>query len=265
MVDAVAPGPARLLYATGARRSLYFRCFLRALLGVLLSIALGLAISNLIERDQHSSLILDIGLMLAFLFGLWFLIRLIVHLVRIFTRRTVSVRLYDKGILWSEKGRMHKHRWTEVVRFREGARALRLFGRPLLEWGAQTLTMEDGSEYRFSPYLGDVEAFALYVRPYAAHVTSLRMGKALRKEQPVKLSEKLVIYPGGVAIRRTEVPWAELRVTVDSSFRRITLRRVQPGVKSKILTRMPVYSLDNAGGFVEIARPQIESFSQRLD
>lgn len=265
MVDAVLPSAARLLYATGARRGLYVRFFLRALLGVLLAIALGVAVTNLAERDQQFTLLLNIALLLAIVFGLWFAIRLAVQFVRIFTRRSVTVYLYDKGLLWSEKGHTSKHRWAEVVRFREGARAVRLFGRPLIEWGAHILTMEDGSEYRFSPYLGDVEAFAQYVRPYASHITSLRMGKALRQEQPVKLSDKLVIYPGGVAVRRTEVPWAELRVTVNDTYSRITLRRVRPGARPKVLTKMPVYSLDNAGGFVEIARPQIESFSQRLE
>ncbi|MFN8377659.1 MAG: hypothetical protein U0452_03210 [Anaerolineae bacterium] len=265
MMDAAPPTTARLLYTTGARRGLYIRFFLRALLGMVLAILLGVAVTNLMQREPQTSVLLQLALLLAILFGLWFAIRLVVQLVRIFTRRSATVRLYDKGIVWSEKGRTTKHRWTEIVRFREGARALRLFGRPLLEWGAHILTMEDGSEYRFSPYLGDVEAFAQYVRPYASHVTSLRMGKALRREQPVKLSDKLVIYPGGVAYKRAEVPWAELRVTVDPGFEQITLRRLQAGVKPKTLARMPVYSLDNAGGFVEIARPQIESFSQRLD
>jgi hypothetical protein len=79
----------------------------------------------------------------------------------------------------------------------------------------------------------------------------------------VKLSDQLVVYPGGVAWKRVEAPWAELRVTVDPDWRQITMRRVQPGVKPKTLARMPIYSLDNAGGFVEIARPMIESHSQR--
>ena len=265
MIDAPVPSPARLLYTTGARRGLYIRFFLRALLGVLLAIALGLAAMELAQRYPQLNPLLNLALLVAFVFGLWFAVRLAMQFVRIFTRRTVAVRLYDKGFVWSEKGHATKHRWSEIVRFREGARAVRLFGLPLFEWGAHVLTTEDGSEYRFAPYLGDASAFAEYVRPYASHVTSLRMGKALRSEQPVKLSEQLVIYPGGVAIRRSEVPWAELRVTVDPDFERITLRRARPGARPKILKRMPVYSLDNAGGFVEIARPQIESFSQRLE
>jgi len=265
MVDAAIPSAARLLYATGARRGLYVRFFIRALLGLLLAIALGLAVTNLAAKDDQNSLLLNLGLLLAIAFGLWFALRLVVQLVRIFTRRSVTVRVYDKGLLWSEKGHTTKHQWPEIVRFREGSRALCLFGRPLIVWGAQILTMEDGSEYRFSPYLGDTTVFAEYVRPYAAHITSLRMGKALRQEQPVKLSDKLVIYPGGVSVRRTEVPWAELRVSVNDRYSRISLRRVRPGSKPKVLAKMPVHSLDNAGGFVEIARPQIESFSQRLE
>jgi hypothetical protein len=113
--------------------------------------------------------------------------------------------------------------------------------------------------------MGDADVFAEYVRPYAAYVTSLRMGKALRREMPVKLSDSLVIYPGGIAVQRVEVPWAELRITVDADWRTITLRRVQPGKKPKVLTRVGTTAIDNAGGFVEIARPQIESHSQRLD
>ena len=147
--------------------------------------------------------------------------------------------------------------------FNEGARAFRLFGRRLLEWGAHTITVENGREYRFTPPMGDATAFAQYVRPFAAQVTSRRMSRALNQEQPVKLSDQLVVYPGGVAWKQVEAPWAELRVTVDPDWRQITMRRVQPGVKPKLLARMPIYSLDNAGGFVEIARPMIESHSQR--
>jgi hypothetical protein len=263
MIDSTPPAAARLLYATGSRRRLYVRYFLRALLGVLVAVALGIAVTAVVERGQITPLLGNLILLVSLVFGVWFSIRLVIQLVHVFTRRTVTVRLYDKGFVWSAKGRTDKHRWNEIVRYREGVRAFRVFGRPLLEWGAHILTVEDGSEYRFTPAMGDAQAFAEYVRPYAAHVTSLRMGKALRKEQPVKLSDRLVIYPGGVAWKRAEIPWAELRVTVDPGWAQITLRRVQPGVKPKVLARMPTSSLDNAGGFVEIARPQIESFSQR--
>jgi hypothetical protein len=263
MVDGASPASARLLYATGSRRRLYVRYVLRALLGVLAAVALALAVTAVAERQQMAPLYSNLILLIAIIFGAWFAIRLTVQLVHVFTRRTISVRLYDKGFVWSEKGRVSKHRWNEVVRFREGARAFRLFGRPVLEWGAHILTTEDGSEYRFSPAMGDATAFAQYVRPYAAHITSLRLSKALNREQPVKLSGQLVIYPGGVAWKRAEVPWRELRVTVDPAWKQITLRRVQPGLKAKVLARLPTHSLDNAGGFVEVARPQIESFSQR--
>jgi len=48
-------------------------------------------------------------------------------------------------------------RWVDG---REGAKALRLFGRPLIEWGAQVITVEDGNEYRFTPALGDSGGFS---------------------------------------------------------------------------------------------------------
>jgi hypothetical protein len=259
-----APSTARLLYATGTRRRLYVRFFLRALLGVVAAIAAGLAVSAIAGRGQLPPLIANLLLLIAFLAGLWFAIRLVVQLVRVFTRRTVAVHLYDKGFLWTEKGVTTRHRWGDVVAFREGVRAVQVFGRRWLERGAHTITVENGREYRFTPAMGDADAFAQYVRPYAAHVTSLRMGRALNLEQPIKLSDKLVLYPGGVAWKRAEVPWAELRVAVDGDWSQITLRRVQPGVKPKVLARLPLYSIDNAGGFVEIARPMIESHSMRV-
>lgn len=263
-MELTTPTTARLLYTTGVRRSLYVRYFLRALLGVLAAVAVGLALAAGERRGLVSPLIANLGALLAFALGLWFSLRLVARLVQLFSRRSVTVRLYDRGIVWYEKGRTTKHRWSEVIRYREGIRAVRLFGRPLLTWGAHVLTTENGNEYRFTPGMGDARVFAQYVRPYCSHVTSLRMGKALRSDQPVKLSERLTIYPGGVAVGKTEVPWAELRVTVDPSWRRITLRRMQNGGRPRIIARFPVHSLDNAGGFVEIARPQIESFSQRL-
>lgn len=265
MFDPAQPATARLLYATGSRRRLYVRYFLRALLGVLAAAALVLAVSAAAGRGQLPPLFANLTLLTAIVIGVWFVFRLVIQFVHLFTRRTVAVHLYDKGFLWTEKGVTTRHRWSDVVAFREGVRAVRVFGRRWLEWGAQTITVENGRAYRFLPSMGDATAYAQYVRPYAAQVTSLRMGRALNKEQPIKLSDQLVLYPGGVAWKRAEVPWSELRVTVDPDWSEITLRRVRPGVKPKVLARMPVTSLDNAGGFVEIARPMIESHSQRLD
>ncbi len=266
MMDATtSAAPSRLLYSAGVRRSRYVRLFMRALLGILAALALGLMLTLAEERGFLPPLVTNIGLLIAFGFGLWFAIRAVVQLVRIVSRRSVTVRLYDKGFVWFEQGHSAKHQWREIVRFRQGARALRLFGHPLVEWGAQVLTVEDGSEYRFTPALGDAEVFAQYVRPYSARVTSLRMSKALRNEQPVKLSDRLTIYPGGVAVGKTEVPWAELRVTVDPGWKKITLRRLQRGSKPRVIARFRVGTIDNPGGFVEIARPQIESHSQRLE
>jgi hypothetical protein len=266
MIDsAVSTAPSRLLYTAGVRRSRYFRLLLRAMLGVLASLVLGVILVLAADRGLLPPWIAGVGQLLAFAFGVWFVFRAVVHLVHFITRRSVTVRLYDKGFVWYEHGHVDKHRWAEIVRFRMGARALGLFGYPLLDWGAQVLTVEDGSEYRFTPAMGDVEVFAQYVRPYSARVTSLRMGKALRADQPVKLSERVTVYPGGVAVGKAEVPWAELRVTVDPGWKKITLRRVQPGSKPRVLARIGVGAIDNPGGFVEIARPQIESHSQRLE
>lgn len=262
-MDAItSTAPSRLLYTAGVRRSRYFRLFLRALLGVAAAVALALLLIFAAEHGYLPTAAASLGQLAAFAFGLWFVMRAVVHLVHFISRRSVTVRLYDKGFVWYERGHTDKHRWAEIVRFRQGARALRLFGHPLLEWGAQILTVEDGSEYRFTPSTGDAGVFADYVRPYSARVTSLRMGKALRADQPVKLSERVTIYPGGVAVGKAEVPWAELRVTVDPGWRRITLRRIQPGAKPRVLARLRAGDIDNPGGFVEIARPQIESHNQ---
>ena len=104
MLDSAPPATARLLYATGMRRRVYVRFFLRALLGVLAALALGLAVITVAERRQIPPLYTNLILLIAILFGAWFSIRLVVQLVHVFTRRTVAVHVYDKGFLWTEKG-----------------------------------------------------------------------------------------------------------------------------------------------------------------
>lgn len=256
-------GPSLLLYTAGVRRSHYFRLFLRALLGVAAAIALAVILVLAAERGFLPPTLASLGQLIAFAFGVWFILRALVHLVHFISRRSVTVCLYDKGFVWYEHGHANKHRWPEIVRYRQGARTLRLFGHALLKWGAQVLTVEDGSEYRFTPSMGDTSVFAEYVRPCCARVTSVRMSKALRADQPVKLSERVTIYPGGVAVGKAEVPWAELRVTVDHDWERITLRRIQPGAKPRVLARLRAGSIDNPGGFIEITRPQIESYNRQ--
>ena len=89
--------------------------------------------------------------------------------------------------------------------------------KPLVQWGAHKLTMQDGRVLKIDSKYGDMRKLNQILRRAAAHVTGMEMGKALRAEQPVKLNSKLTIWPGGIEVGKTEIPWSELDVKLKGS------------------------------------------------
>lgn len=245
--------PTRLLYQTEVRRGLYIRRCLRMLLGGVASLGAGIALHEAGNRALAAPILIDIGLLAAILLGVWFSIRFIVNLVRSITRRSLIVRVYNKGLLWQQGDRI-SYRWGQVMRFREGARGLYVFNQPIVQWGAHTLTMDDRRALKFKPRYGDARLFVRAVRPYAARATASRMMNTLNEDKPVRLHPRLVVYPGGVAAAKTEIHWSELNAQVKGN--RLVIRRVLPGKGARAIRRYPLYRVDNVGGFMEIVAGQ---------
>lgn len=251
---------ARLIYTVTVRRGRYIRLFLRALLGSLAAVAAYLALNEVVARGLidpvANAALLDLGRTVAIVVAAWLGARALYHLVLALVRRTETISVYHQGVAWGTKRRSQKQGWSQVTTFRESARALRVFGQPLLQWGAHVLTFEDESELRFRPYHGDPRQFARVVRPYAARITSTKMGQQLREERPVRLHRRLTIYPGGIEAGTKEIHWDDLHLRVERHRlivrQRDAERQARGKTPWKVVARYSIDRVDNVAGLLEL-------------
>jgi hypothetical protein len=215
----------RLLYTTTVRRGKYVRLFLRTLLGSLAAIAAYLVLEEVAARGLidpvSNAALIDLGRTVAIVVAAWLGARAVYHLVLALVRRTETISVYHQGIAWGTKSRSEKRGWSQVATFRESARALRVFGLTLAQWGAHVLRFDDETVLRFRPYHGDPRQFARVVRPYAARITSSKMGQQLREERPVRLHPRLERQARG------KMPW-------------------------RVIRRYPLAQVDNVAGLLEL-------------
>ena len=249
---------SHVLFSAEIRRSRYLRRFIWLLLGTLTTAAAYVALVEASSRGLASLLLLDIGKAVAIVLGGLLAARGLYNLILTLVRRSESLQLYSKGFLWTRGGKTYKYRWTQLARFREGARGLYLFRRPLLTWGAHTLEMDDERVFRFGSIHGDTRLFARVVRPYAAYVTSVKMSRALRDDRPVRLHPRLTLYPGGVEAGKSEIRWSEVNATVKNG--RLLVRRSNQDKPAKTIRRYGLHRVDNVGGFLEIVNSTHRQF-----
>lgn len=252
--------PARVLFSMEVQRSRYFRRFILLLVAALATAGAYLALEQAAARQLADALLLDLGKAAAIVLLVLLAVRGLYNLLLTFIRRSESLNIYNKGFIWTRDGRAYKYRWTDLVRFREGARAVSLFNRPLLQWGTHVLQMEDERTFRFRALHGSPRAFARVVRPYAAYVTSVKMSRLLREDRPVRLHPRLTLYPGGVEAGKTQIHWSELDLLVKGG--RLVVRRRQ-GKNVKTIRRYPISSVDNVGGLLDLVKGADRLYRQK--
>ncbi|MFN8371715.1 MAG: hypothetical protein U0694_02400 [Anaerolineae bacterium] len=239
-------------------RKRYFRRFTLAFIAALACAAAWFALEQAGTRGLIDPALLGIGQIVSLVVLALFAARALVSLLIWLRRKNESLRMFDQGFTWTQGKDTYKSSWHKLVSFREGARALRIAGRPLVQWGAHKLTMHDGRVFEFSSAHGDPREFARAVRPYIAEVTGTRMGKALRAEKPVKLHPKLIVWPGGLEIDKLKIPWTELDVKVGGG--RMTVFQLNKNGKFKPVHHYPVPRIDNISGFVELATSTMRNY-----
>lgn len=251
-----APAP-RVLFTAEVRRSRYFRRFMWMILATLTTTGAYLALNQAALQGLADPLLIDGGKAVAIVLGGLLAVRMLYNLILMLIRRSEALLLYNKGFLWTKGGKTYKYRWTNVRRIREGARGIYLFRRPLIQWGAHTLEMDDEQVFRFRARLGNPRLFAHVVRPYAAYVTSIKISRELRDDRPVRLHPQLTLYKGGVEAGNTQIHWAEVDATVKRG--RVQVRR-RDAKGYKTIRRYALHRVDNVGGFLEVVNSTHRQF-----
>ena len=247
--------PKLLLEVTVDRRR-YWRRFRLSLILFLVGAGALAALTVAQERGLVDGNTLDIGRLAAIAISALSFIRGIINFIRWISRRTETVRFFNRGFTWERSGEKQQYSWGKLRTLREGGHGIYIGQRPLLQWGALTMTMSDNLVLKLTPAHGDLKQIAKVIRPYAAEVTGIRMGRQLREEKPVRLHPKLILWPGGLQVGKQELPWQSLNVSVKGN--QLVIRAKNKG-KVRTVRRFNIGSIDNLGGFVELANTTIRT------
>jgi hypothetical protein len=247
----------KLRYEKIIRRSLFFRRFAWSVLGAVAGVGAWAALEEAASRGLVDGNLLLVGRVVSLIVFALFALRALVSLWRGFRRRSETLRLFDKGLLWTTPKQTYKYSWSQLEAYREGGHGLYLGKKPILQWGALRLKMADGQVFRITGAYGNLREINAIIRRYAAHFTGIQIGRLLREEQPVRLHRRLTVWPGGIEAGKHEIPWSEVEV----SLRNGRLSILQKNKKGKFQTvrRYNAGNVDNVGGFMELAKSTIRN------
>lgn len=250
----------KLVYAASVQRRKYIRRFFFSLLA---AVAVGGALlALLVAADRRaggvSPTIYLVGQGVALMMLIIIVLRGLANLWWSLRRRTEQLRFLDKGFVWQRGKQEYKYGWGKLLSIREDTRVIALGKRPVLQFGAHRLVMDDGERFNVTGAYGDTRAFIKAVRKYAAAATGTRMGHMLRDEQPVRIHPRLTVWHGGVEIGKTELSWADIDMQVKNG-KLIVYRKDAKG-QFKPYKRFNVRRVENLGGFMEVAKTTIRHY-----
>jgi hypothetical protein len=254
------PRKPKLVFQATIRRKRFFRRFAWSILAAVAALAAVLALDFSAGRgliDRRLALAGSvIGVVLVLLFG----VRAALNLWRWLKRRDEDLRFFDKGFVWIKGKDQYKYSWSQLDLYREGASGIYFGKRPFIQWGAHSLTMLDGRNFKVTGAYGNLRAFTDATRRYAARITGTRMAQTLREELPVKLHPKLTLWPGGIEAGKVEIPWSEVEVRVRNG-RVIILKKTKSG-KFHTIRRYNMKQVDNVGGLMDVATSTIRNYQR---
>ncbi len=247
----------KLIYEVVVERKPYFRRFRLAMIGFLAGAGAVFALNEAYARQVADTNLLNIGWLVAVVVSGLLFLHAVINLVRGWTRRNETLRFFNQGIVWTQEAATERYGWSKLATLREGGRGLYVGKSPLVQWGAHTLTMDDGRVFRITPRYGNLREIGAVMRPYAARVTGMNMGRTLREEEPVQIHPRLIVWPGGVQVGKREIPWTDMDVRLKNG--RLTIR-AKDGKRFKVVRTFPAHTVDNMGGFVELATTTIRNY-----
>lgn len=252
--------PAKLLFEVTIDRRKYWRRFRFLLIILLMAVLAWFALPRAAARAAVDPRVLAVGQLAAAVIILLASVRGLINLIRWRSRPNETLRFFNKGFTWERAGDTAKYSWNRLQTFREGGRGLYIGKQPLVQWGVHTLVMADKRTFKLRPRHGDLRQMARAIRPYAAEVTGTYMGRRLRQDKPVRLHPRLVAWPGGLQVGKQEYPWGALNVAVE---RGSLVIRAKDNGKVRTVRRFDTHTIDNLGGFMELATTTIRNHRQR--
>ena len=251
------PRTPRLVFQSTIQRKRYFRRFAWATLTSVAAIGAVVALDYGAGRNLVDRRLLWAGAVAGSALAVLYGFRAIVNLWRGLRRRSEDVLFFDKGFVWTRGKDQSKYGWSQLESYREGGHGIYAGSRPLIQWGAHTLTTLDGRVFRVTPAHGSLRQFTEATRRYAARVTGTRMARMLREDEAIRLHPSLIVWPGGIQAGKVEIPWSKVEVRVRNG-RLVILERGKSG-KFHVIRRYNMSGIDNVGGLMDLATSTIRN------
>lgn len=238
----------RLLFEAQFKRNRYFRRFMWMVLATVASLAAWIALDEVAGRGEADADLLNIGKWVALAAAALLALRAIFNLITYFRTRTETVRVFDRGIIWTRgKKSEFKYQWPHVKSFTEGIHRRPLFGKR----GAQVLLMRDGKTLQFKPRLGDAVEYTEIVRSIVAELTAERMTRALREGKAVTVHPKLAMNKSGVIAGKNKIRWSQ--VDIELKRNKLVVSKLTKEGKFQSVQSYDVHTVENLYGFLDVA------------
>lgn len=243
----------KLVYALKLERKSSRRRFMWMLLAFVASVSAWVALGEVVAQGEDvDTRIIDAGQTIAVIVAVILGMRTLMHLIRAIRTKTQSAQFFDRGFRWQYgKKEPNKYSWSQLKTFRQGGRVIAIFNRPILQFGAHTLTMRDDKQYKFTARHGDMRRFAKAIRPFIADVTGTRMAQALRNKKKVRIHPDLIVQAGGIVAGKHKIRWSD--VDLKTSKTKLTVSKKGKNGKFKAVKTYRIRDLDNLAGFLDIA------------
>ncbi len=250
----------KLLYQVIIDRSHYRKRSRFLLVIIIVSAGAWFALNQEQTLRAADSRAVSIGALAAAAIILLASIRLVINLVRWRNRPSETLRMFNKGFSWTRGDQKQQYGWANVQIFREGGHGLYLGKRALLQWGSHRLLMGDKQTFVLLPRHGNLRRMARIIRPHVGEYVGIRMARRLREEKPIRIHPKIIVWPGGLQVGKAEYPWEQLKVGLKGQ--RLVIQAREKG-KYHVVGRYSIGSIDNLGGFLELAQTTIRTHRER--
>jgi hypothetical protein len=247
----MVPTPPKLIFEASVNPKPFRRRFAWSALATVTAVGALIALDRAGAQTNLDPRVLLVGQAVALVAVVLMFIRTVQNLWHGLVRKPETLRFYDKGFVWKRTDKEYKYGWSQLQSYRDNTRVISLGQKPLLQFGAYTLRMQDGEKFKFTGAQGDVNAFAKAVRRYVSYATGVHLSRALRREEVVSLHPRLQVQPDGVISGKEGVHWADMNVML-RGHSLILQRRGESG-KLQHIRRYDTGKVDNVGGFMEVA------------
>lgn len=256
-----ADAASRVLYAFEWQRRRVLRRAWMTLIFASLLFGLFIALGFWRNIDPDQLLLLSLSRRVAVLVAAMFALRAVFNLGRAMFRHTQIAQFSREGFAWQVDNDIHRYPWEQLRAYRKGARIWRVFRLPVRRFGQHRLTMNDGRAFVLHHGMTSPELFERAMDPIIDALMGEKIANTLRAGGNVRLHKHLFLTKNGVVVlkggKKIGIKWSSADIRQMGG--QLGIYAAGKNGKFKLVRRFPVHTVDNLGGFLELADATLSS------